>query len=481
MLLLIFFSATYSCKKEFVQVGNSGKLSFSANSILFDTVFTTIGSTTKLFVIRNPNANGVNISSIQLGSGSNSQFALNVDGISAKSFANLVIPGKDSLFVFVKVTVNPTNQNSPLIIRDSIQFITNGNKQYVQLEAWGQDAYYHYPNKTINFSDGTQLNYSIINCGSSPWVAGKPHVIYGYAVVDSACTLTIQPNVTVYFHNNAVLWVYKGGSLIANGNAAGPITFQADRLEPSYATVPGQWGKIWLSAGSAQNILNYAIIKNASIGVEVDSIPGSNYKSSSPTLTMSHTIIQNASAAGLYAVDSKVYADNCLFANCGQYCAAFVYGGTYKMNQCTFGDYWNNYGTQRTTPAVLLNNWYQAANGANVSRSLDSAYFGNCIVYGNLGASEVGLDSALGGKFNFKFKNSLLYIDNTYNSSAFHNDSVYVNSDPQFQNVVNFNFTPGQGGGAWGIGSPVIGSRYPIDLNGNARPSSGRYDAGAIQ
>ena len=479
---LFVLSFASSCKKEFVSVGATGKLAFSTNQLLFDTVFTTIGSTTKIFVIRNPNSNGVSISSIQFGAGTNSVFAMNIDGISAKSFTNIVIPGKDSLFVFVKVTVNPTNQSSPLVIRDSIQFITNGNKQYVQLEAWGQDAYYHYPNKTLQFSDGTSLAYSIINCAAANWVPGKPHVIYGYAVVDSGCTLTIQPNVTVYMHNNAVLWVYKGASIVANGTSANPIVFQGDRLEPSYANIAGQWGKIWLSPGSTNNIFNWTVIKNASIGIEADTIATGNYKTAAATLTMSHSIIQNASIAGLYAVDTKVYADNCLFSNCGQFCGAFVYGGFYRMNQCTFGDYWNSFGAQRATPAVLINNWYQAGNGVNVSRSIDSATFANCIVYGNLGASEVGLDSALGGKFNYRFKNSLLYIDNTYPiGNTLHNDSVYTNNDPLFQNPGNFNFTPGVGGGALGIGSPIIGGYYPMDLKGNARPSNGKYDAGAIQ
>ena len=56
--------------------------------------------------------------------------------------------GNDSLFVFVEVTLDVNNQNSPLIIEDSVRFKTNGLDQYVKLAVWGQDAYFYY-NDTV--------------------------------------------------------------------------------------------------------------------------------------------------------------------------------------------------------------------------------------------------------------------------------------------------------------------------------------------
>ena len=468
---------------------SSAKLAFSSSSILFDTVFTTIGSTTKYFMIYNKNNEAITISSIKFGAGTNSQFCMNIDGESVQAATNVVIPAKDSLFVFVKVTVNPTNQNSPLVIRDSIMFVTNGNLQSVLLEAWGQDAYYHYPNHTLVLSNGSTISYSLINSqnsasapsSSATWLPGKPHVIYGYAVVDSGCTLTINPNVTVYMHNNAVLWVYSGGSLNVQGAPGMPVNFQGDRLDADYKYIAGQWGEIWLSAGSLNNSFNWGVIKNATIGIEADTIAGGNYNKSTPTLNMSHSIVQNASLIGIYGIDSKIYADNCLFANCGQNCGAFVYGGIYKFNQCTFADYTIGFNSQRTTPTVQLNNYYLSSGGAGIQRALDSAYFGNCIIYGSL-TNEVGLDSSLGALFNYKFKNCNLLTNTTYNFNAsFHYDSVIVNIDPLFKNVATYDYTIGTGSAAIGNGSSKIGGLYPFDLNNQPRPTGSRYDIGAYQ
>ena len=43
--------------------------------------------------------------------------------------------------------------------------------------------------------------------------------------------LTIKENTRVYFHKNAVLWVYRDGTLKVEGELGNPVTFQGDRLE----------------------------------------------------------------------------------------------------------------------------------------------------------------------------------------------------------------------------------------------------------
>ena len=124
-LLTLFIVS--SCKKDKLISDANGKLSFSTDEVLFDTVFTTVGSTTKVFKIYNTFKERINVSKIFLALGSNSQFRLNVDGLSSATHSNIEIEGGDSLFLFVQVTVNPTGLNSPLLIKDSIIFETNGN------------------------------------------------------------------------------------------------------------------------------------------------------------------------------------------------------------------------------------------------------------------------------------------------------------------------------------------------------------------
>ncbi|MCD6367268.1 MAG: hypothetical protein J7L46_07005, partial [Bacteroidales bacterium] len=119
VLLFIIFSA---CKKE--QFLTSGKLEFSTDTLMFDTVFTTIGSTTANFTVYNPYNQDIQLKSIRLGGVPEAHYRLNIDGTPTSKIENVVIPAKDSLFIFVEVTVDPNSQNSPMVVLDSVIFET---------------------------------------------------------------------------------------------------------------------------------------------------------------------------------------------------------------------------------------------------------------------------------------------------------------------------------------------------------------------
>ena len=488
LLILLILS---SCKKDQLLTDSGTKLAFSTDSVLFDTVFTHVGSTTKIFHIYNNHSQPMNISKIHLGGGSSSQFRINIDGVSGTTISDIDILGGDSLYAFVQVTVNPTNQNSPLLIRDSIIFETNGNTQYVNLTAIGQDVYLHKP--TVFPTNGFPA-YSIITCknntsiGGSTWRNDKPHLIFGYAIVDPGCTLTMLPGTRVYLHKDAVLMVYPGATINVLGAYGNEVTFEGDRLEPEYKEIPGQWGKVWLSAGSKNNIISWAKMKNGSIGVQVDTC----YTSATgvPTLEIDNTIIKSMKAAAIFSQGGHIKGYNCVFANCGQYLAALTIGGQYRFEQCTFANYWDtnpNNGTggsnaSRTTPSLWLNNYYQAANGAWILRPIDSAKFYNCIIYGDI-ADEIVLDSASGAGYamSFYFDHCLLRTTISQNSIPGHSSPIpwLVNQDPLFNNIStnNYNLT---------VASPAIGQGNTTfipylfdDLNNyprNSPPSIGAYE-----
>ena len=64
LLLAILF---FACKPEqLITTDPSAKITFSKDTVLFDTVFTTVGSVTKRFAIYNKNKNAINISNIHL-------------------------------------------------------------------------------------------------------------------------------------------------------------------------------------------------------------------------------------------------------------------------------------------------------------------------------------------------------------------------------------------------------------------------------
>jgi hypothetical protein len=464
----LFISALFfsSCKKDALLTDSSAKLEFSTDSVLFDTVFTTLGSTTKTFRIYNRHSQKMNISKIRLAAGSSSPFKLNVDGISGKSISDVEILGGDSLFVFVQVTVDPTGVSNPLLIRDSIIFETNDNIQDVKLTAVGQDVYLHKP-------DHFPLNgfpaYSIINC-NDVWTNDKPHLIFGYAVVDSGCTLTMMPGTRVHLYKNAGLLVFKDGTLIVNGAKGSEVTFQGTRLEAAYKDVAGQWGQIWLYAGSKNNVINYAIIKNGGIGIRVDTVvtPGV------PTLKLGNTIIKNMTAAAVYGLGAHIRSYNCVFANSGQYVAALTIGGNYSFEHCTFANFWSGTET-RSTPLLIMNNNYASGNTVYI-RPIDSCNFKNCILYGDL-PDEIGIDSIAGypGNLNYRFDHCLLKTSK--NLSGSHYISCTKNLNPGFRNASV---------GDYQLESSAVNSRdkgaattIVTDLNNNFRmgaPDLGAYE-----
>lgn len=443
----------------------AAKLDFSTDSVLFDTVFRYAGSTTKLFRIYNHHKQPITISRAYIAGGTSSNYMLNIDGISTTTsnpvLKDIEILGGDSLYAFVQVHVTPS-QNAPLLIRDSIIFETNGNTQDIKLTAIGQDVYLHKP--TIFPTNGFPP-YSITGRSGFDTILpnDKPHLMFGYVVIDSDCKLTIQAGTKIYMHNKAVLWAYDKSTLNITGTHGNEVTIQGDRLEPEYKDVAGQWGKIWLSAGSKNNVIDWAVIKNGSIGVQADTMASLTV----PTLRISNTIVKNMTAAALYGQGAFIRGVNCVFANCGQYVAALTIGGKYKFEQCTFANFWTE---KRTTPLLILNNYYVTSGNIGILRSIDSAYFGNCILYGNL-ADEIGLDSALNqtGVFAYKFDHCI--VKTAFNTSnGYHYNTIYKNLDPGFKdaNANNYNLSSATAGAVDKGDTNII---ITSDLNNNPRPN----------
>jgi len=225
---LLFAVLVSACKKDRIITDSSAKLEFSVDTVVFDTVFTTVGSTTHQLRVYNRHKRNIIVSSIRIAGGSGSQFRMNVDGLPGNSFTEIEIPGEDSIYIFIEVTIDPSSGTLPFVVKDSIFFETNGNIQDVDLVAWGQDAHF--------------FNSSII-CDMT-WINDKPYVIYNSILVDSGCTLTIEPGVLVYSHTNSAIYV--NGTLIVNGSNNEPVLFQGDRTEAFYDDITAQWLGIFL-------------------------------------------------------------------------------------------------------------------------------------------------------------------------------------------------------------------------------------------
>ena len=106
LTILGFVVLLSSCRNDFETVPNTGQLEFSRDTVYLDTVFTNIGSSTYNLKVYNRGDEDINIPTVQLGQGESSLYRLNVDGIPGKTFEDVVIRAKDSIFVFVETTVD---------------------------------------------------------------------------------------------------------------------------------------------------------------------------------------------------------------------------------------------------------------------------------------------------------------------------------------------------------------------------------------
>jgi hypothetical protein len=454
ILCTVLFAGLISCnKKDKVDTNPSLTLSFSTDTVFFDTVFTTIGSVTQKLLVYNNNDNKVLVSSIQLAGGTQSFYKINIDGTPATSISDIEIPGHDSIYIFIRVTIDPNNENNPLVVSDSILFITNGNLQDVKLMAWGQDANF-YKDKTLK--------------GTIVWDSLKPHVIYGFVRVDTGASLTILQGTRVYLHKNAYLAVSSEATLQLKGLLGHPVRFQGDRLDPFYRDLPGQWDGIYLERGSRENEINYAVIKNGSFGISVDSISSS----AEPTLKIDNTIIQNMTGTGLKASASNVVSTNCVIGNCGSTALELTFGGSYDFRHLTIGNYWGE--SVRLSPSLYVCNYIYDNFGTKIPNSLVKAYFGNCIIYGNE-EEEIMLDSDEITQFNYTFDHVLLKTKLAI-SDPLHYTECFKNEDPVFVDVMTYNYAIDSISPAIKKGIPMD---VPVDINGVDRGTT--PDLGAYQ
>jgi hypothetical protein len=471
-VILFFWLA--SCGKNDPIVDPSAKLGFSTDTVLFDTVFTTIGSTTQNFRVYNPHSLPIIIDRIALATVPGSPFRLNINGRVGNSMENVEIPANDSIFIFVEVTLNPNGQNTPMVIHDSVVFQTNGNKQDVDLVAFGQD---------VHLINGKVLK-------TQRWVNDKPYLVYNSMLVDSLQTLTIDPGTRIHFHKRSSMLVK--GTLIVNGTLEEPVSFLGDRLEHMYDDIPGQWGS-WLEYengavyvlggihflnGSKDNEIKNAIIKNAMKGIQVDTLANP----SKPTLTLINTRIENMSVAGIYAQSSTILAGNCLIANCGSWCVALTLGGSYEFYHCTIS---NNYGLgARTEPAVMVNNFF-VYNGTAYVYHLYNAFFSNCIISGSRNM-EIGFANTIDkkpvpGQFNYVFDNCLVRVDTMNTSNAERWVNILKNLDPGFLSVGDRDYSLDTLSPAKDRANRLYSSYFPKDILGNSRLTDKGPDIGAYE
>lgn len=467
LMVAVIFIALFSCEDEGYINSPDAQLQFSLDTVMFDTIFTSIGSTTQHFTVRNPYDENILVSRIRLAGGDFSNFRININGEITSEAYEVEIPARDSIYVFVEVTIDPNGQNLPMVVQDSIEFTTNANIQGIKLIAYGQD---------FKLIKGERLE-------TTTWTSEKPYLVYDFAYVDSTSTLTIEPGTKIFFHKGAGLYVK--GNIIAEGTFQNPIKFLPDRLEEAYEDIPDQWNGVTLYSGSHNNVFNFVTIKNANIGLQVGNIENEGFAS----INLKNSTIQNMAYAGIFALKSKISGYNNLVANCGFYAVALLIGGEYEFYHTTIANYWGNYSTRaRSTASLVLSN-VLVIDGSDGTRTafsgdLKKAYFGNSIIFGN-NNFELELGDNKENEFNYKFENCIIQVPDTFTTT---DKSHYVNVfkgnafDPKFidpfEELVYELDTLSP---AKDIGNIDIAKQYPLDQLNVNRLSDFGPDLGAFE
>ena len=466
-IVVVLFFTLFSCEDDGYMTSPDAQLQFSTDTITFDTIFTTIGSTTQHFTVHNPYEESVLISRIRLGGGDNSNFRLNINGEVGNEVYEIEVPARDSIYIFIEVTIDPSGQNLPMVVQDSIEFTTNSNIQDIKLIAYGQD---------FKLIKGETLE-------TTTWTAEKPYLVYDYAYVDSTSVLTIEPGTKIFFHKGAGLYVK--GEINANGTFQDPITFLPDRLEDAYKNIPDQWNGIVLYSGSHNNVFNFCTIKNANIGLQVGTIEDEGFA----TVQFTNSRIENMAYAGLFALKSKIYGYNDVIANCGFYAIALLIGGEYEFYHSTIANYWGNYSsTARSTSSVVISNVLviTGEDGSTVSYEGDlvKATFGNSIVFGNI-SKEIELGNNNENTFNYLFDHCIIQIPDTVDTS---NKDHYINVwkgndyDPLFIDPYEeYNYALDTLSPAKDVGKFEYAKQFPVDILNKDRNIDDGADLGAFE
>ena len=131
ILLLFLPLAIISCQEDILSDDPTLRLTFSHDSLLFDTVFTKMGSSTKRMMVYNPHNNAILINRVEMANGQS--FFINLDGENQlENLRDITLRGGDSLFLFVRAEIDPQKTNSPLV-EDTITFYVSNQPRCVFL------------------------------------------------------------------------------------------------------------------------------------------------------------------------------------------------------------------------------------------------------------------------------------------------------------------------------------------------------------
>lgn len=459
-----------SCEDDSFSTSPSSVLTFSSDTIHFDTLFSDVPSPTKTFWAYNKNKQGLRCTSVRLDKGNQSGFRVNVRGVylgpeNGYSTNNVEIWKHDSIRVFIEATLPLKYKNQPTEVSDNLIFtLENGKEQKVNLAAFSWDA--------------QRLRDVIITENTSWQASEKPRVIYGSLTIEKGATLTLKAGSVLYFHGDASLEVK--GRLLCEGTPEANVILRGDRLDKMFDYLPydqvsGQWKGIHFVETSYDNVLSYTDIHSTFDGIQIDSSDISRNK-----LTLQHSVVHNCQGYGVKSIQSNVSINNSQITNTLADCI-FVDGGIMTINQSTIAQFYP-FDADRGV----------ALRASSVNHKLLSFSCMNSIITG-YAQDEMMMEfdkETTDDERNFSFDHCLLRTPpvETKDSVKFQNviyESLEVNANSGEKNFKlvdaekqRYNFELSELSEAVGLANPL--TALPYDRLGNKRdeaPDAGCYEA----
>lgn len=444
LVICILLFCLVACNNEEDLNHNPGfQLSFSQDTISFDTLFSGLPSTTKQLKVYNRSSQSVFINEIGLRN-TESAYRLNINGIEANSAKQILIPARDSLYIFIEIGTQPKDEDEARLIEDQIYFNFNSKVQKFELRTWAQDV--------IRFENENLL--------SQHWTGKRPYFIDANLYLQQNQSLTIEAGTKVYFQKNAGLHIH--GNLKLLGSFSEPVFFGAHRLEELYDQVPGQWEGLYFYADSKSNTISHLQMENAINGIIAQ---GNDMGDNNIEIDYSHFF--NFTNVGVQINNFNLKMHDVLVSNCGKQAILLEGEGNFEIYHSNFVNFWQL--SSRMTPCFSY-----LANEDKVKE----LKLGNCIIWG-----------AKSNEFEFNSM-GLIRIDNTLirlsderqNSYSNIFENCLFNIDPKFANPYkhNYNLTK-ESELIINKAKPEIAELYPLDFNGLSRISDTPPDIGSFE
>ena len=446
------------------------QLTFGRDTVSFDTLISTVSSSTQRLLVYNNNESGVRITNVRLKHAGKSHFRVNVDGqfLHDGQGSDFEVRRNDSIFVLLEVTLPDTGTDTIAMHTDSLCFqLESGVLQYVTLVAGGQNAL-HWRGVRVIDKDSTLQSR-------------RPVVIYDSLYVSAGATLTVASGTKLYFHQHASMCV--DGSLVVNGTLEEPVVFRGDRTGNlfdylPYDNTPQQWGGVYLNG--AGHKLTYLDLHSSTFGIRAEDTD----------IELANCVIHNTGGNALWAKNCRVKAYNTQISNAYGNLLQVI-GGEVDMAFCTLAQFYN-YDAVRGWALNLSD--YDVEYGDTMYNNLARAHFVNSVITG------YGED-VISGKFiqESKFQDSVNYYFhrcflNTVNGDA---DSlrfvrnIYENAKDTmsygrqyllFDTYARlYDFTPDTLAHFCDSADIYWAEEFPLDRLGRSREADGKADIGAYE